>query len=614
MGLVLFEVFAVMRAVFVLFLLICLPVSALEKVSLRLLWLHQFEFAGFYIAQEKGFYADAGLEVDISQHNFKVNTVDKVVQGKIDYGVGRITLLKERAEGKKVVLLKSIFQISPLVLLGKKSQLSNIQDIKNKRVMTNEDTASSLAFRSMLSANKLDFDKDIIRIPHSYDIQSLVNDEVDLMSAYIYNEPYHLSKLGIEPIYFSPNDYGFEFYADILFTAEHELNNHPARVEKFIQASIKGWKYAFANINESAKLIYDKYNSQNKTLEAFIYEGEKLKAMAFYKNRPFGDISIDRLKTTYDIYRSMGLVNKDLNYTDFVYQDPKTNWQKTKGFVGRHIGIEWLIWGFGMLLLFILVVMIWNRTLQKKVILVVGQKLENERLIFRQNRIKEMATMMSGIAHQWRQPLNAISTSIINIDSIFQQGKLTQQTLNQKLDNIEHSVAFMSTTIDDFSHYLSADNVSTEFSINECVSIAVKLLVSEFLKHNIVVNYQQNSAFLYTGCRNELLQVLVIILNNAKEALIHNTNERIIDIKIEQNSVTSISINDNGCGIKKADLYKIFEPGFSTHSNHLDNGLGLYIARVIMRDKFSGEIKVESNKGATFTLLLGEYGVSRGGG
>ncbi|SMN01030.1 diguanylate cyclase (GGDEF domain) with PAS/PAC sensor [uncultured Candidatus Thioglobus sp.] len=410
-----------MRVIFVLFLLICLPVGALEKVSLRLLWLHQFEFAGFYIAKEKGFYAEAGLEVDISQHNFKVSTVDEVVQGKIDYGVGRITLLKQRSEGKKVILLKSIFQTSPLVLLGKKSQqLSSIQDIKNKRVMTNKDTAGSLAFRSMLSANKIDFDKDIIHIPHSYDIQSLVNNEVDLISAYVYNEPYYLSKLGIEPIYFSPNDYGFEFYADILFTSEHELNNHPARVKKFIQASIKGWQYAFANIDESAKLIYDKYNSQNKSLEAFIYEGEKLKAMALYKNRPFGDISIDRLKTTYDIYRSMGLVNKDLNYADFVYQDPKTNWQKIHGFVGRHIGIERLIWGFGVLLLFILAVIVWNRMLQKKVSLVVGQKLENERLIFRQNRIKEMATMMSGIAHQWRQPLNAISTSILNIDSIFQ--------------------------------------------------------------------------------------------------------------------------------------------------------------------------------------------------
>lgn len=172
----------------------------------------------------------------------------------------------------------------------------------------------------------------------------------------------------------------------------------------------------------------------------------------------------------------------------------------------------------------------------------------------------------------------------------------------------------MSATIDDFSHYLSADSISTEFSINECVNIAVKLLVAEFLKHNIVVNYQQNSAFLYTGCRNELLQVLVIILSNAKDALIHSDNEKIIEIKIEQNSVTSISISDNGCGIKKADLHKIFEPGFSTHSNHLDNGLGLYIARAIMRDRFSGEIKVESNNGATFTLLLEEYKVAGGGG
>lgn len=594
--------------IFAPLLLICGSVSAVEKVSLQLLWLHQFEFAGFYVAKEKGFYRDVGLDVEIKQHSLDIDTIDEVVTGNTNYGIGRTSLLIDRSEGQPLMFLKAIFQVSPLILLGKKSdKLSSIQDIKNKRVMLDYSSAEGLAFRAMLSANGIDYYRDIIRLKHTLNINSLVNNDTDLVSAYIFNEPYRLLQLGIEPIYFSPNDYGLEFYSDILFTSDNEFKNHPKRVQKFIDASIKGWLYAFENINQTAKLIYDKYNTQDKTLDALVYEGEKLKTMALYKDRPFGDISVDRLKRTYNIYQSMGLVEKELNIVDFVYQDPKTQIKKLKIFFKKHADNGDFIIATIVLILLLLLIVLWNFILKRKVSAVIKQNIINERLIFKQNRIKEMTVMMAGIAHQWRQPLANISANILNIEDAHNRQALGDGYLTQKLDNIENSITYMSATIDDFANYINTDSEAAEFNINDCITIALKLLDSDFLKHNIKVNKATQSNISYFGCRNELLQVLIIILNNAKDALINKKTDRIITINIKHPKTLDISIEDNGIGIKDHDLKQIFNPNFSTNNDRSDSGLGLYIAKSIINDRFCGDIKV-SNKGKTiFTVMLGHY-------
>lgn len=594
---------------FAVFLCSCLSALALDKVSLQLQWLDQFQFAGYYMAKELGFYQEEGLEVEILPYKKGIIPIELVKNNQVNYAIGRSTLLVNRNDGADIMLLKAIFQISPLILLGKKTQnLKNIADIKNKRIMSVADVSDSIVFRSMLSANNIDFKKDVIIQKHSLNIQDLINDKTDLMASYISNEPYVLEKLGIESIIFAPSDYGFEYYDDILFTSKNEFKNHPKRVEKFVRASLKGWHWAFNHIPEAAQLIIDKYNIQNKTLNALIYEGTSLKKLALYKNKPLGNIKINKLEKIYAIYRSIGLVNKKLSYADFVYQDPETDFEKIKNFTRRHVdnGNFMLI----SLIMFslILIVIFWNISLKNKIKTAIKEKLKNERLIFRQNRIKEMSMMISGLSHQWRQPLSTIGAVVMNIDALAQRNKLDQNALKEKLNSIENSVAFMSTTIDDFSNYLNNDNKQLEFSINKCIKMAIKLLESEFLNHSIEVEFFQKNEVLYTGCRNELLQVLIVVLNNAKNALLDQTHKKTISIKIETNEYLNISISDNGCGIKKSHLKKIFSPYFSTHNQHLDSGLGLYIAKNIIEDRFNGNISIINlTQGTVFTLTLGTY-------
>ncbi|MCK5110588.1 MAG: transporter substrate-binding domain-containing protein [Arcobacteraceae bacterium] len=291
----------------------------LEKVSIQLQWLDQFQFAGYYIAKEKGFYKDAGFDVEIKKFAYGINTVDEVVNKKATYGTGRSSLIIDISDGTDIQLLASIFQSSPLMLLTTKhSDIKSIKDFKNKRVMHTKSTSETASLHAMMNKYGVD-KKDIIMQKHSFDVNDLINKKTDLMASYISNEPYALKQKNVEPIIFHPKDYGFDFYSDILFTSGDEIKNHKERTINFVQASLKGWKYAFNNIDETVELILKKYNSQKKTKEALIYEANELKKLAYYGNEELGHIDFHKLQRIYDIYNVMGLIKNKTDLNKFIF-------------------------------------------------------------------------------------------------------------------------------------------------------------------------------------------------------------------------------------------------------------------------------------------------------
>ncbi len=295
----------------------------LEKISLQLQWLDQFQFAGYYIAKEKGFYKDVGLDVEIKKFNYDIVPVNEVVNKNATYGMGRSSLIINKSDGANIKILASIFQSSPIVLLAtKESGIKTINDFIGKRVMTTKDTATTVSPRAMVNKKGV-YKKDIIKLEHSFNIDDLINNKTDLMVSYISNEPYQLDKKGIEYTIFDPKDYGFDFYSDILFTSDDELFYHKDRANNFTQASIQGWEYAFENIEETVELILKKYNSQNKTKEALIYEANKLKELAYYKNSELGHIELNKMQRIYDIYNVMGFVNHKIDFDKFVVYSHK---------------------------------------------------------------------------------------------------------------------------------------------------------------------------------------------------------------------------------------------------------------------------------------------------
>lgn len=311
-----------MRFFLVLFLVFSSLVAkeqVLTKVSLQLQWKHQFQSAGYYIAKEKGFYKDAGLDVEIKEYKSETNVVNEVVSGRATFGIGRSSLLIDRSEGKPIVIFGAAFQKSPLVVITTDPKIKKISDLKNKRIMITNNAGTSATILGMLYTNGIT-KNDFITQGHSFNYKDLENNKTDALAAYISNEAYSLEKDNVKYKIFDPSSYGFDFYEDLVFTSESEMKHNPKNVDAFREASIKGWNWAFKHIQESAKIIYKKYNTQNKSLDSLIYEGYVLKKMAYEKWVPFFSINKKKVRSISNVFKLRGLLDKNLDVDKFVYE------------------------------------------------------------------------------------------------------------------------------------------------------------------------------------------------------------------------------------------------------------------------------------------------------
>ncbi len=311
--------------IILILLLSILVVNAkeLEKVSVQLQWLDQFQFAGYYMAKEKGFYEDVGLDVEIKKYKKGLKTIDEVTSKRTTYGVGRPALIIDRSKGKKIVLLSALFQSSPLVLLARKdSNISSVKDFIGKTIMATFDDTSVASIEAMLTRHNI-HKSELNIIPYSYNINDLIDGKTDLMTAYITNQAYRLKELGIEYNIFDPTDYDFDVNFDLLFTTEDELKNHHHRSENFRDATLKGWEYAFNHIDETVALIKAKYNSQNKSIASLKYEAEESKKLAYFNTKDIGIIEPAKIQRIYDMYNIMGLVNDNLDLEKFIFKKHK---------------------------------------------------------------------------------------------------------------------------------------------------------------------------------------------------------------------------------------------------------------------------------------------------
>ena len=283
------------------------------------MWLDQFEFAGFYVAKEKGFYQDVGLEVELKKFDPTLDLTKRVLDNESDFGLNSSSLLIDKSNGKDVLLLGTIFQSSPLVFLGlKDSNIRTFSDMKNKKIMIANNQENFAPLQSMLKSQGLRLE-DLDFIAHSFNTDDLINKKTDLMSAYITNELFVLNEKGYETTIFNPKDYGFNFYEDILFTSKEFATKNPKLVKDFYNATMKGWKYAFKNVDEVAKLIYEKYNPQNKSLKSLIFEANEMKKLVYDENGKMGTISHEKINLILNTYRVMGLINNPVDLNDLIY-------------------------------------------------------------------------------------------------------------------------------------------------------------------------------------------------------------------------------------------------------------------------------------------------------
>ena len=285
---------------------------ALDAVTLQLKWTHSFQFAGYYAAQEQGYYRDAGLSVTIKEALPSSDPVQEVTEARAEYGTGSSSLLLEREADKPVVVLAVIFQHSPYVIIARQTQ--SIHDLVDKRIMLEPQAAELLGY---LKSESIPLDR-IIKLEHSHDLQDLISNKVDAISAYTINQPYYLERANFSYQTYSPRSAGIDFYGDNLFTSEQEIINHPERVKAFRAASLRGWQYAMAHPEEITSLILAKY-SQRHPRQFLLFQARQMAVLIQPELVEIGYMNPGRWRHIAKTYADIGKLPKDIALDNFLY-------------------------------------------------------------------------------------------------------------------------------------------------------------------------------------------------------------------------------------------------------------------------------------------------------
>lgn len=306
------------RLLLTCFVLLPFPVSAsaLEKATLQLKWLHQFQFAGYYAALEKGFYRQAGLDVVIREGGPDFDLGQEITSGRADFGVGTSALLLNRGQGQDLIVLAQIFQHSPEVLLTpRKTGIRSVADMVGKRFMYTMQGGETLALLQKFGITE----RSMIKVPHQGNPDDLVQGKADVMAAYSTNEPYLLEQAGEAYLVFSARSVGIDFYGDNLFTTRLLVEQRPAFAQAFTKATIAGWQYALTHKEELVELIHRRY-APHKSKEWLLFEANQIELLIQPELVELGHQNPARWRHIAQVFNSLGMLPGDFNADAIIYR------------------------------------------------------------------------------------------------------------------------------------------------------------------------------------------------------------------------------------------------------------------------------------------------------
>jgi diguanylate cyclase (GGDEF)-like protein len=302
----------------------------LTPAHLQLKWRHQFQFAGFYTALEKGYYREAGFDVTFIPGAPGTDPVEAVLAGKADFGVASSELVLRYAKGDPLVVLATIFQHSPLTLFVRPDAgIHAVRDLAGHKVAIAPWESEIFAHlqREQVAVDRLQL------VQHDYTVDTLVQGRVDALAGYETDESYYLQNSARQYGQFTPRASGVDFYGDTLFTTREMVKRNPERVEDFRAASLRGWEYALAHQEEIAALIHAKY-APDLPLEKLRFEAERMLPLIRSDLVELGHTHVGRWQHIFEVYRELGLApgKADIDVHGLIYRPPKpTDWR-------------WLLW------------------------------------------------------------------------------------------------------------------------------------------------------------------------------------------------------------------------------------------------------------------------------
>ncbi|OYY50916.1 MAG: diguanylate cyclase [Methylophilaceae bacterium 17-44-8] len=341
----------------------CLAVSTVahsrDQIRLQLKWHHQFQFAGYYAAQEKGYFKEENLDVVLIEGSKDKPALKQVLEGSAEYGISDSDIVMARVAGKPVVAIAAVFQHSPYVLLSlNKNGTLTPKDLIGKRIMLSNDQGEA-QFRAMMRKEGIDLNLVTI-LPHTWNLNDLIQGKVDALSAYATVEPLQLEKNGYKPALLSSQAYGVDFYGDTLFTTEQEVSNHPERIEAFLRATQKGWSYAFSHPEEVADMImhYESVAKNGVTRDVLLREAYAMRPYVMSDIVEIGHMNQARWEFIAKTLSDLNMMPAQYDLDGFMYEPRRVIEQRV---------ILWL-GGIGLALMSIIgSIFIWNMQIRRKV-------------------------------------------------------------------------------------------------------------------------------------------------------------------------------------------------------------------------------------------------------
>ncbi|WP_417333084.1 sensor histidine kinase [Halarcobacter sp.] len=248
-----------------------------------------------------------------------------------------------------------------------------------------------------------------------------------------------------------------------------------------------------------------------------------------------------------------------------------------------------------------------NKNLASKVAIGIEEGKRKDKAILQQSKLARMGSMISMIAHQWRQPLTELSGVLMELETATRFKKVTDKHILSSIERSDKMIEFMSNTIDDFRNFFKPDKKKEQFSILDSCQKAINLINASLDDSNIKLVVDVKNDKEINGYPTEYSQVILNLLMNARDILVEKRVENPqITITIDTKGILSIvELKDNAGGIKYEHFDLIFDPYFSTKDSSKGTGLGLYISKLIIERNMGGELSVSNDKeGAVFKIVL----------
>ena len=235
-------------------------------------------------------------------------------------------------------------------------------------------------------------------------------------------------------------------------------------------------------------------------------------------------------------------------------------------------------------------------------------RLAHEEMLIQQSKMASMGEMMDSVAHQWKQPLNALTLYSELIRNDFEEGNVDQAYIEKFRKDIQTQIDHMVNTLDEFRSFFRPDKERAEFNLLDVVNSALFLAKDDILKHHILVRIEQQDTIIINGYANEFKHLILNIINNAKDAFIErDIKQRLIRIRLIADSMEKrLEIEDNAGGIPETVIDTLFEANITTKEESKGTGIGLYMSQRIAR-KHNALLKAENREqGACFIVLFQE--------